>query len=73
MTEKPWPENWRELIDKLPHCHRCGNLAIGKLYFLSNQHPEIEVCRTCSDDYHKHNQEFVNDIHERLRKRNRAI
>lgn len=60
----PWPENWRELCNKSPRCHRCG-IIFTRLYCLSERYPNIEVCANCSDDYHEHIKKFVDEITER--------
>lgn len=57
-----WPTNWRELCDKMPRCDRCKTIYADKLYCLSERHPDVLVCRKCSDDYHQHIQDFVDNI-----------
>lgn len=66
--EEEWPENWRELLNKMPPCHRCGT-HMSKLYLLSETYPNIEVCRDCAMDYHQHVKYFVEDINERQKLR----
>ncbi len=61
---KSWPENWRELNSKCPSCDRCGTIFSDRLFHLNEnpKHVDILVCRSCSDDYHKYIQEFVDEI-----------
>ncbi len=66
---REWPSNWRELLDEMPACHRCGSHMMDKLYILSEWYPLIEICRPCSDDYHCHIKEFVEDIYEKQKER----
>jgi hypothetical protein len=58
---KPWPVNWRELLDKSPKCDRCKTVY-SKLYCLSEEYPNITVCASCISDYHAHIKDFVDDI-----------
>lgn len=58
-----WPSNWRELRDKLPECDRCR--SIEKLYLLSEDYPNIQICRNCAMAYHLHIKNFVNDIYSK--------
>lgn len=64
-----WLNNWIELLDKSSSCDRCGTTLMPKLYCLSEQFPNIEVCHLCSDAYWAHIRDFVNDIHERKKQR----
>ena len=64
-----WPANWREILDKYPQCHRCGSIAMGRLYCLSNEYPNIEVCSICADAYYDHIKKFVNQIQDLQQKR----
>ncbi len=64
-----WPENWENLIDKMKGCDRCGCKMMPKLYCLSNEYPNIEVCHMCSDAYHEHIKEFVDDLLKRKQDR----
>jgi hypothetical protein len=71
MTQefKEWPENWKELIDNMQQCDRCGSRLMPKLYCLSNEYPNIEVCHMCSDAYHEYIKKFVYDVLKRKRER----
>ena len=65
----PWPSNWKELLHKSPSCDRCGTTLMPKLYLLSEQYPNIEVCYHCSMAYWEHIKKFVDDINERKKNR----
>ena len=64
-----WPENWEEILHKMPDCHRCGSRFMPKLYCLSEQFHDILVCRLCSNAYHRHIKKFVDEIIERRKLR----
>lgn len=64
----PWPKNWRELYEKCPKCDRCGTIYANKLYLLSEVHANIYVCGRCSDDYHQHIQDFIDEITQKKNK-----
>lgn len=57
-----WPRNWRDLYDKCPKCDRCGTVHADKLYCLNEYIADLVVCRNCSNDYHRHVKQFVDDV-----------
>lgn len=58
----PWPPNWREIMQKMPKCDRCGNL--GRMYVLCELYPDVSVCLSCRSEYKKIVAQFLGKIND---------
>lgn len=67
IDPSPWPKNWREITDKSPSCDRCGSRLMSRRYCLSEQFPDILICRSCSEEYWGRLNDFIKDFIEQMR------